>query len=65
MTAGDLALLKAKHRERDLLEYRSRRTRQYMAANVTSVLAEGILKLCEEQPEDPIESLVITVQELE
>ena len=49
---------KAKEKERDLLESRSQHMRKYLMDKVIPVLAEGVLKLCKELPEDPIEYLV-------
>ena len=50
---------KAKEQERELLESRSQQMRKYLMDKVIAVLAEGVLKICKEQPNDPIEYLVL------
>ena len=50
---------KAKDKEQELLESRSQHMRKYLMDKVIPPLAEGILKLCKDQPEDPISFLVI------
>ncbi len=49
---------KAKDREKDLLESRSQYMRKYLMDKVIPVLAEGVLRLCKEQPGEPIDYLV-------
>ncbi len=49
---------KAKEKERDLLESRSQHMRKYLMDKVIPVLAEGVLKLCKELPDEPIDYLV-------
>lgn len=52
---------KAKEQERELLESRSQHMRKYLMDKVIPVLAEGVLKVCKEQPNDPVEFLVKTL----
>ena len=45
---------KDKNKERELLESRSQPMRKYLMDKVIPSLAEGILKLCKDMPEDPV-----------
>jgi hypothetical protein len=49
---------KNKDKERELLESRSQPMRKYLMDKVIPYLAEGVLKICGEQPEDPIRYLI-------
>jgi len=49
---------KDKDKERELLESRSQPMRKYLMDKIIPYLAEGVLKICEKQPEDPIRYLI-------
>eukprot|EP01022_Parablepharisma_sp_SALTPOND_P003653 TRINITY_DN1149_c0_g1_i1.p1 TRINITY_DN1149_c0_g1~~TRINITY_DN1149_c0_g1_i1.p1 ORF type:complete len:1845 (+),score=209.38 TRINITY_DN1149_c0_g1_i1:7722-13256(+) len=53
---------KAKDKEKELLESRSQPMRKYLMDKVIPSLAEGILKICKDQPEEPIEFLADFLQ---
>jgi adenylate kinase len=63
-TTSEKTLDKAKEQERDLLESRSQHMRKYLMDKVIPVLAEGVLKVCKDQPNDPIDFLVILCFEI-
>jgi adenylate kinase len=46
-----------KERERQLLEKKSQVLRLYLLENVVPILSQGILKICQELPEDPVDAL--------
>ena len=46
---------KAKHRE--FLDIESQPIRIYLQNNVAEILAQGLAKICKEQPEDPVDAL--------
>ena len=49
---------KDKDKERELLESRSQPMRKYLMDKVIPCLAEGVLKICSELPEEPVKSLI-------
>ena len=46
-----------KVREKNLLEKKSEVLRRYLSENVIPILAKGILNVCQNMPEDPVEGL--------
>ena len=46
-----------KERENTLLEKKSEILRRYLSENVIPLLSKGILNICQNLPEDPVESL--------
>lgn len=48
----------SKDKERELLESRSQPMRKYLMDKVIPYLAEGVLKICNELPEDPVRYLI-------
>ena len=46
-----------KERERTLLDKKSEILRRYLSENVIPLLSKGILDICQNMPEDPVESL--------
>lgn len=46
-----------KDREREILEKRSQILRLYLIENVIPTLSEGILKISQDLPDDPVEEL--------
>jgi len=46
-----------KEEEKKLLDVRSQPLRQYLADNVVPILTEGIIQICKEKPEDPVDFL--------
>lgn len=44
-------------KEREILEKRSQILRLYLVENVIPILSEGILKICQDLPENPVEVL--------
>eukprot|EP00754_Rhynchopus_humris_P009185 Rhum_TRINITY_DN13951_c0_g1::Rhum_TRINITY_DN13951_c0_g1_i2::g.65818::m.65818 len=53
--AQRIADLKAQ--ERAMLEARKEPLKQYLMANIVPVLTKGIIEVCEQRPEDPIDFL--------
>ncbi len=53
----DSRLDKIKEQERDLLDTRSQPIRQYLMDNVVPILTEGLIDVCKELPEDPVDYL--------
>ena len=52
-----LKLEKLREQERDLLDQRSQPIRQYLMDNVVPHLTEGLIDLCKDIPEDPVDYL--------
>lgn len=50
-------LEKLREQERDLLDQRSQPIRQYLMDNVVPYLTEGLIELCKNIPDDPVNSL--------
>jgi len=46
-----------KDKEREILEKRSQILRLYLVENVIPILSQGILKICQELPDNPVEEL--------
>ena len=46
-----------KEREKKLLEKKSEVIRRYLSENVMPLLAKGVLNICQNMPEDPVEEL--------
>ena len=46
-----------RHRERTLFDKKSEILRRYLSENVIPLLSKGILNICQNLPEDPVESL--------
>ncbi len=45
-------------KEKKLLDQRSLPLRQYLSDQVVPILTSGIIKICKEKPEDPVDFLV-------
>ena len=54
-----------KERERTLLDQKSEILRRYLSENVIPLLSKGILDICQNMPEDPVESLAKYLSENE
>ena len=54
-----------KERERTLLDKKSEILRRYLSENVIPLLSKGILDICQNMPEDPVESLAKYLSENE
>lgn len=52
-----LKLEKLREQERDLLDQRSQPIRQYLMDNVVPHLTEGLIDLCKDIPDDPVDYL--------
>ena len=50
-------LMEMKEREKNLLEKKSEVLRRYLSENVMPLLAKGILNVCHNLPDDPVEAL--------
>lgn len=50
-------LERIKEQERELLDTRSQPIRQYLMDNVVPILTEGLIDVCKELPEDPVDYL--------
>ena len=50
-------LLELQEREQKLLEKKSEVLRRYLSENVIPLLAKGVLNVCQNTPDDPVESL--------
>ena len=50
-------LEKIKEQERELLDTRSQPIRQYLMDNVVPILTEGLIDVCKELPENPVDFL--------
>uniref|UniRef100_A0A7S3J5X4 Uncharacterized protein n=1 Tax=Euplotes harpa TaxID=151035 RepID=A0A7S3J5X4_9SPIT len=46
-----------KEQERDLLDSKSQPIRAYLVDNVVPILTEGLVEVCKNQPEDPVDFL--------
>ena len=46
-----------KEREKKLLEKKSEVLRRYLSENVIPLLAKGVLNVCQNMPDDPVEAL--------
>ena len=46
-----------KEREKKLLEKKSEVIRRYLSENVMPLLAKGVLNICKNMPDDPVEEL--------
>lgn len=46
-----------KEQERDLLDTRSQPIRQYLMDNVVPILTDGLIEVCKNVPEDPVDYL--------
>ena len=49
--------------EKKLLEKQSEVLRRYLSVHIVPLLAKGILHICEEMPDDPIETLANSLME--
>jgi len=47
-----------KDKEKKLLDERSLPLRNYLAGQVVPILTSGIIQICKEKPEDPVDFLV-------
>lgn len=47
-----------KEQEKKLLDERSQPLRQYLADMVVPILTSGIIQICKERPDDPVDFLV-------
>ena len=50
-----------KDKEKKLLDQRSQPLRQYLSDQVVPILTSGIIQICKEKPEDPVDFLVKNV----
>ena len=46
-----------KEQERDLLDSKSQPIRAYLVDNVVPILSEGLIEVCKNQPDDPVDFL--------
>lgn len=53
-----LKLESIKEQEKKLLDERSQPLRQYLADMVVPILTSGIIQICKEKPDDPVDFLV-------
>ena len=52
-----ITIKELEEREKKLLEKKSEVLRRYLSENVMPILAKGILSVCENMPDDPVDAL--------
>lgn len=53
----NMSLEEVKHQEQEILNQKSQALKQYITDNLLPALTSGLIDICNQKPEDPLDSL--------